>query len=136
MDTLVATTRATGRGETGRLAIGFCTSLTTGNLRATMLDFKKQFPQVELGTVEQSRTRLTTALRNGAIDVHVTTGDWRLSTVKSCRFGASEFGRSAEGPSLSCARRDLLDGFAAAKHGQIGLVKQSLPRSSGRSASP
>ena len=75
MDTLVATTRATGRGETGRLAIGFCTSLTTGNLRATMLDFKKQFPHVELGTVERSRTRLTTALRNGAIDVHVTTGD-------------------------------------------------------------
>jgi DNA-binding transcriptional LysR family regulator len=75
MDALVASTRATGRGEAGHLAIGFCTSLTAGNLRATMLDFKKQFPKIELGTFERSRTRLTTALRNRVIDLHVTTSD-------------------------------------------------------------
>lgn len=72
---LVATTRADGRGETGRLIVGFCSSLTAGNLRATLLDFKKHFPQVELGTVERSRARLATSLRNGVIDVHITTGE-------------------------------------------------------------
>jgi DNA-binding transcriptional LysR family regulator len=82
MDALVTTTRAMGRGETGRLVIGFCTSLTAGNLRATLLDFKRQFPQVELGTVERSRTRLTAALRNGVIDVHITTGDMALLDSK------------------------------------------------------
>ena len=75
MDALAATTRANGRGEMGRLVIGFCTSLTAGNLRATLLDFRKQFPQVELGTVERSRTRLATALHNGVIDLHIMTGE-------------------------------------------------------------
>ena len=41
MDVLVATARASGRGDTGGLAIGFCTSLTAGNLRASLLDFKQ-----------------------------------------------------------------------------------------------
>jgi DNA-binding transcriptional LysR family regulator len=78
MDALVAATRATGSGEAGRIVIGFCTSLTAGNLRATLLDFRKKFPQIELGTVERSRTRLTTALRNSVIDVHVTTSEVAL----------------------------------------------------------
>ncbi|OYU86096.1 MAG: hypothetical protein CFE29_30630 [Bradyrhizobiaceae bacterium PARB1] len=39
-DTLVATTHANGRGDVGRLAIGFWTSLTTGNLRASLLDYR------------------------------------------------------------------------------------------------
>jgi DNA-binding transcriptional LysR family regulator len=73
-ETLVTTTRASGRGEVGRFVVGFCTSLTAGNLRATLLDFKRLFPQVELGTVQRSRMRLTAALRNGAIDVHIATG--------------------------------------------------------------
>lgn len=75
IEALIASTKAHGCGESGRLVIGFCTSLTAGNLRATLLDFKKLFPQIELATVERSRTRLATALRNGVIDVSVITGD-------------------------------------------------------------
>ena len=82
-EALVTTTRANGRGETGRLAIGFCTSLTVGNLRAILLDFKRQFLQVELSTVERSRTRLATALRNGVIDLHITTGDMHVLGSKT-----------------------------------------------------
>ena len=41
MDALVTATRASGRGDTGRLAIGFCTSLTAGNLRTSLLEFQK-----------------------------------------------------------------------------------------------
>ncbi|MET4239734.1 LysR family transcriptional regulator [Bradyrhizobium sp. RT10b] len=74
VDALVASAKTTRRGETGKLAVGFCTSLSTGNLRATLLDFKVHFPHVELVTVERSRTRLTTALRNGALDIVVVTG--------------------------------------------------------------
>lgn len=80
MDTLATMTKATGRGEAGRLVVGFCTSLTAGNLRATLLDFKRLFPEVELGTVERSRTRLATALLNGIIDVHIATGDLSLNS--------------------------------------------------------
>ncbi|MET4491184.1 LysR family transcriptional regulator [Bradyrhizobium sp. LA7.1] len=74
VDSLVANAKTAKRGESGRLAIGFCTSLSTGNLRETLLDFKVHFPHIELVTVERSRARLTTALRNGALDILVVTG--------------------------------------------------------------
>ncbi|MBA7678677.1 HTH-type transcriptional regulator TfdS [subsurface metagenome] len=48
LDALAASTRASGRGEAGRLAIGFCTSLAAGNLRASLLDLLQKFPQIEL----------------------------------------------------------------------------------------
>ena len=75
LEALSTVAKASGRGEAGRLVIGFCTSLTTGNLRAALLDFRGRFPQVELGTIERSRTRLITALRNGVVDVHIATGE-------------------------------------------------------------
>jgi DNA-binding transcriptional LysR family regulator len=74
MDALVTTTHCKGRGEAGRLSVGFYTSLSAGNLRATLVDFRQRCPQVELGMVERSRMRLVTALRNGAIDIVIATG--------------------------------------------------------------
>jgi len=74
MDGLVKNASNTGRGEAGRLAVGFYTSLSAGNLRATLMDFRQRFPEVELGMAERSRARLITALRNGALDVAIVTG--------------------------------------------------------------
>lgn len=74
MDTLVASAHSAGRGEVGRLAIGFYTSLSAGNLRASLIDYAQRFPQLQIRMIESSRTRLTTALRNGAIDVAIVTG--------------------------------------------------------------
>ena len=52
------------------LSIGFHTSLSAGNLRATLLDFRQRVPSIELGLIEMSRTRLLmTAVRTGTIDV-------------------------------------------------------------------
>jgi DNA-binding transcriptional LysR family regulator len=74
MDTLVTNAHSVGRGEVGRLVIGFYTSLSAGNLRATLIDYAQRFPQIEIGVTESSRTRLYTALRNSAIDVAILTG--------------------------------------------------------------
>jgi DNA-binding transcriptional LysR family regulator len=82
MDVLVATARASGRGDAGELAIGFCTSLTAGNLRASLLDFKQRFPLIALATVERSRTRLTTALRNGVLDILIVAGQMTCPDFK------------------------------------------------------
>lgn len=68
-DSLIATARSVHNGETGRLTVGFCTSLSAGNLQASLLEYKKRFPQIELATVERSRTRLAAALRNDVLDV-------------------------------------------------------------------
>ena len=78
MDTLMASAHSAGRGEVGRLAIGFYTSLSAGNLRATLVDYARRFPQIQVRMIESSRTRLTTALRNGAIDAAIVTGQTPL----------------------------------------------------------
>lgn len=74
VDTLVDAGQSSGRGESGHLAMGFCTSISTGNLRAILGEFKKRLPQIELATVERSRVRLMTALRSGTVDVVVVPG--------------------------------------------------------------
>jgi DNA-binding transcriptional LysR family regulator len=75
VDMLLATAQSNGRGEAGRLTIGFCTSISAGNLRATLAEFKSRYVRVELATVERSRTHLSTALRNGTVDVLIVTGE-------------------------------------------------------------
>jgi DNA-binding transcriptional LysR family regulator len=74
MDTLVVSAYSTGRGEAGRLVIGFYTSLSVGNLRASLIEYAQKFPQITVGMVESSRNRLVTALQNGAIDLAIVTG--------------------------------------------------------------
>lgn len=74
LDALATITHAAGQGEAGRLTLGFCTSLTAGNLRASLLDFRRRFPEVELSAVERRRTHLATTFRNGLIDVLILTG--------------------------------------------------------------
>jgi DNA-binding transcriptional LysR family regulator len=86
VDALVTTTRANGRGEAGRLAIGFCTSLTAGNLRASLIEFKQRFSQIELATVERSRTRLVTGLRSSVLDVLIVAGDLPILDCKSMQL--------------------------------------------------
>jgi DNA-binding transcriptional LysR family regulator len=78
IDALLAGAQSTGRGEVGRLAIGFYTSLSAGILRATLADYARRFPQLEIELLERSRARLTAALRNGAIDIAIVTGETPL----------------------------------------------------------
>jgi DNA-binding transcriptional LysR family regulator len=83
METLVTTANSTGRGETGRLSVGFYTSLSAGNLRATLIDFKQRFPLVALETAERSRARLITSLRNDVLDIAIVTGNARLPATNT-----------------------------------------------------
>jgi DNA-binding transcriptional LysR family regulator len=93
VDSLIASAKTTERSEAGKLAVGFCTSLSTGNLRAVLLDFKTYFPHIELATVERSRTRLTTARR-------APPGEQHPSALERTHLG-----RLARGSSLDDARR-------------------------------
>lgn len=83
VDAMLASARSSGRGETGRLSIGFCTSISAGNLRATMVEFKKGVPQVELAAVERPRALLMNALRNGTVDIAIIPGQRPLSDAKT-----------------------------------------------------
>jgi DNA-binding transcriptional LysR family regulator len=57
MDTLVASAHSTGRGEAGRLAIGFYASLSAGNLGAPLIDYAYRFPRVERSVACMAATR-------------------------------------------------------------------------------
>lgn len=83
VDMLVDTGRSAGSGDTGRFVIGFYTSMSAGNLRATVGELKKLLPRLELVTMERSRVRLTTALRNGTADVVVSPGRLPTKDTKS-----------------------------------------------------
>jgi DNA-binding transcriptional LysR family regulator len=74
VEALLLTARSTGRGEAGRLAVGFYTSLSAGNLRASLLDVGQRFPQIEIEMLESSRARLVTALRNAVVDIVIVPG--------------------------------------------------------------
>jgi len=67
--------KAVGRGEAGYLTIGFYTSLSAGNLRASLVEYGRRFPQVEIGVVEGSRSRLFDGIQNGTVDIAVVTGE-------------------------------------------------------------
>ena len=86
VEALAARTQSTGRGEAGRLAVGFYTSLAAGNLRATLIDVSQRFPRLELEMFESSRGRLVTALRNGVVDIAIVPGATALPESKTMRL--------------------------------------------------
>ncbi|WP_084305775.1 LysR family transcriptional regulator [Bradyrhizobium sp. ARR65] len=82
-DALIATAKSVQNGETGRLSVGFCTSLSASNLQVSLVEFKRRFPRIELAMVERSRTRLARALRNGLLDILIVTGSLPLFDSKA-----------------------------------------------------
>jgi DNA-binding transcriptional LysR family regulator len=71
----VSGAKSAGRGESGYVTIGFCTSLSAGNLRAVLVEYVRRYPQVEIRTVEGSRSRLLDGIQNSAIDIAIITGE-------------------------------------------------------------
>jgi DNA-binding transcriptional LysR family regulator len=75
VDALLTTAQSIGRGDVGRVRVGFHSSLSAGALRATLLDYSRRCPQVDIDMIEGSRTRLAALLRDGAIDIVIATGE-------------------------------------------------------------
>ncbi len=68
-ETITARLKTRSRGESGRLTIGVHASLSAGNLRATLLDHRRRFPDVETHLVDGSSDHLISDLASSAIDV-------------------------------------------------------------------
>ena len=56
------------------LRIGFCTSLSAGGLRTNLVEFHGRFPEFRLELLERRRSRLSTRLQNGTLDIIIATG--------------------------------------------------------------
>jgi DNA-binding transcriptional LysR family regulator len=68
-ETITARLNTRSRGESGRLTIGVHASLSAGNLRATLLEHRRCFPNVETRLIDGSSDHLISDLTNSAIDV-------------------------------------------------------------------
>ncbi len=69
VNAIAARLKARSRGESGRLAVGVHASLSAGNLRATLIEHRRRFPDVETRLVDGSSEHLISCLASHAIDI-------------------------------------------------------------------
>ncbi|MBM7488162.1 DNA-binding transcriptional LysR family regulator [Bradyrhizobium sp. USDA 3686] len=70
-EAMTARFKTRSRGESGRLTIGIHTSLSSGNHRATLLEQRHRFPDVDRQFVDGASEHLISDLASSAIDVAV-----------------------------------------------------------------
>jgi DNA-binding transcriptional LysR family regulator len=75
-EVITARLRTRSRGESGRLTIGVHASLSAGNLRATLVDHRHRFPDVETQLVDGSSDHLLSDVASSAIDVAFVAGNY------------------------------------------------------------
>ncbi|QIG81727.1 LysR family transcriptional regulator [Sphingosinithalassobacter tenebrarum] len=75
--------RATQKGETGRLAVGFYTSFSAGNLRATVAEFSERFPGVTVRGFERNRDKLLAGIESGLLDIIIIIGERPYPGIES-----------------------------------------------------
>lgn len=70
-DNLHTTARNVSYGLQGRLAVGYCSSLMSGNLKLTFSDYLSRFPEVQFDGIETGPEKLLHGLQSQTIDVAV-----------------------------------------------------------------
>lgn len=73
-DKLVAMMRAAGQGRAGGLILGHNSSVSAGNLRATLMSWSAAHPDVKVEYVEADRRVLLAGLDTGEIDIAILMG--------------------------------------------------------------
>lgn len=73
-DKLVSMMRAAGQGRAGGLGLGHNSSVSAGNLRATLMNWHQAHPDVEVECVEADRSVLFAGLDTGEIDIAILMG--------------------------------------------------------------
>lgn len=74
-DQMLGESRMVGRGQAGSLVLGLNSSVSAGNLRATMFGWARDNPEVDLDGVEADRGALLAGLNTGEIDIAILMGE-------------------------------------------------------------
>src|SRR5260370_6325984 len=74
IDTAISVAGVAGLGATGRITVGWYASLSSGQLRATLVDYIGRYPAVMIRVVEGSRSRLIASLKRKEIDIVIIAG--------------------------------------------------------------
>lgn len=83
---MIATTRAAGKGLAGGLTIGFNSSVSAGNLRATLVASRRENPNVNIIGVEADRSALFAGLDSGEIDITILMGEIARKDYRHASF--------------------------------------------------
>lgn len=75
--------RAARKGEAGRLAVGFYTSFSAGNLRATLSEFSERFFGVTVRGFERDRDMLLAGIESGLLDIAIMIGERPYPGIRS-----------------------------------------------------
>ena len=73
-DKLVTMMRAAGQGRAGGLVLGHNSSVSAGNLRATLMSWRDAQPDVEIECIEADSSVLLAYLNTGEIDIAILMG--------------------------------------------------------------
>jgi DNA-binding transcriptional LysR family regulator len=71
VDNLQTTARNVSYGLQGRISVGYCTSLMSGNLKLAFADYLTRFPDVQFDGIESGPDKLLHGLQSRMIDVVV-----------------------------------------------------------------
>jgi DNA-binding transcriptional LysR family regulator len=85
IDDLIDSTGAVAPGEAGRIAIGLCRPLPERGLQfsATLTEFRRRFPKIELEVIQRSPRGLLRCLDNRAADIVIAPGRLRTADMQT-----------------------------------------------------
>lgn len=75
IDTAVSIAGVAGLGATGRITVGWYASLSSGELRNTLVDYVGRYPAVMVRVVEGSRSQLIARLKSKGVDIAIVAGE-------------------------------------------------------------
>jgi len=82
-DSLVSGARALSRGKAGRLTLGLPTSFAMAMLRAVLLDYANEHPDVDIHLVAQAKPTLLADLNADALDLAIVVGSIERQDLES-----------------------------------------------------
>jgi len=83
---LNAWVRATRSGHAGKLSVGFYTSFSAGNLRATLCEFGERHADIKVLGFERDRDMLLAGIENGLLDIAIMIGEASYRQLMSRPF--------------------------------------------------
>lgn len=106
LDELDEWVRTTRNGESGRFALGFYTSFSAGNLRATLSEFTTRYPDVKIRGFERDRDLLLAGIESQLLDIAIIAGETVYPGLASRPFWSERLlAALPEGHSLAARER-------------------------------
>jgi DNA-binding transcriptional LysR family regulator len=120
VDNLRTTARNVSYGLQGRLAVGYCSPLMSGNLKLAFSDFLTRFPDVQFDGIEAAPEKLFNGLQSRTIDVAVAPIGLDEAGLHLSRRGIDLIERAWR-PGIVLDRVDEL--FAIGLHARCGVCR-------------